>query len=60
MFVQGRYPHDPMASVDNKQMAISVRKNSKGDLRIRIDDADNLDFWMEIYVPADKMEVDDE
>jgi hypothetical protein len=46
--VQGRYPHGP-AKLHSDNMEVEVEEVARV-FRLRVDDLDNPDFWMEIVI----------
>lgn len=52
MHVTGRYPYKGILQSTN--MIVELSKNGD-DLSVRVDDQENLDFWLEITIPKEEV-----
>jgi hypothetical protein len=55
MHIEGRYPSRSNAKLDAKNILAGVVGLEEGGVKIRIDDADNPDMWLVIWLSKEEV-----
>lgn len=55
IMVNGRYPHKGNLKLESENMIVELSR-SGDDIEIRVDDKENLEFWLQIIIPKDDID----